>query len=273
MELPSMIEKTLGEIRKSYRESAQTYTFNAMVYGYMGTGKTRLLSTARKPVLLHGFDPGGEKVLKDNIEAGEVICDNRFQFEDARKPTAFREWEKEIGRLRKIDGFFESLGTYSVDSVTTWSEALMNAILKTQGRAGGTPQMQDYLVQINTLRDWIKIITSLPCDVILTGHVDSEKDEVTGRITTGVMITGKLKEKLPLLMDEVYMAMSKETSKGVEYSLLTRNTGLFKARTRLGRNGLFETYEEPDIKALLKKAGFPHEDKPLLINNKEEHND
>ena len=140
----------------------------------------------------------------------------------------------------------------------------MNAILKENGRSAGTPQMQDYLVQINTLRDAIKLITSLPCDVILTGHVDSEKDEVTGRVTTGVMITGKLKEKLPLLMDEVYMAVTKESSKGVEYSLLTRNTGLYKARTRLGRSGIFDTYEEPNLKVLMEKAGLDASDKPLF---------
>ena len=87
---------------------------------------------------------------------------------------------------------------------------------------------------------------------------------MTGRLTTGVMITGKLKEKLPLLMDEVYMTVAKESSKGVEYSLLTRNTGLYKARTRLGRNGIFDTYEKPNLKALMKKAGLDDSDKPLL---------
>ena len=66
-------------------------------------------------------------------------------------------------------------------------------------------------------------------------------------------------------MDEVYMATSKESSKGVEYSILTRNTGLYKARTRLGRNKIFDTYEEPNIKALLRKAGIDDSDKSLLI--------
>ena len=254
-----------AEIRNRYQAMPNRETFNGIVYGYMGTGKTTLLGTARKPVLIHSFDPGGEKSLVDKIETGEVMVDSTYQAEDAKKPTAYRSWEKEFDRLRHKDGFFESIGTYAIDSVTTWSEALMNSILKAGGRAGSIPQMQDYLVQINTLRDAIKLVTSLPCDVILTGHVDSEKDEVTGRVTTGVMITGKLKEKLPLLKDEVYMTMSKETSKGVEYSLLTRNTGLYKARTRMGRNGLFETYEEPNIKALIEKAGVDSSDKPLLV--------
>jgi hypothetical protein len=60
------------------------------------------------------------------------------------------------------------------------------------------------------------------------------------------------------------MTTSRESSKGVEYTILTRNTGLYKARTRLGRNNLFDTYEKPDIKALLKKAGMDDSDRPLL---------
>jgi len=264
MSKKSDISEEFQKIRDLYKNSPIKDSFNAIVYGYMGTGKTRLLGTARKPVLIHSFDPGGEKVLVDQIKTGEVMVNNSFQEENSKRPTAYRGWEKEFDRLRGTDGFFESIGTYAIDSVTTWSEALMNAILKENGRTAGTPQMQDYLVQINTLRDSIKLITSLPCDVILTGHVDSEKDEMTGRVSTGVMITGKLKEKLPLLMDEVYMTTSRESSKGVEYTILTRNTGLYKARTRLGRNNLFDTYEKPDIKALLKKAGMDDSDRPLL---------
>ena len=264
MIMTSKIADEFRTIRELYESNPNKDTFNALIYGYMGTGKTQVIGTARKPVLIHSFDPGGEKVLVDKIKKGQVMVNSEFQNEDAKKPTSYRAWEREFDRLRKIDGFFEGIGTYAIDSVTTWSEALMNAILKENGRSAGTPQMQDYLVQINTLRDAIKLITSLPCDVILTGHVDSEKDEVTGRVTTGVMITGKLKEKLPLLMDEVYMAVTKESSKGVEYSLLTRNTGLYKARTRLGRSGIFDTYEEPNLKVLMEKAGLDASDKPLF---------
>ena len=62
---------------------------------------------------------------------------------------------------------------------------------------------------------------------------------------------------------KIYMATTKETSNGVSYSLLTRNTGLYRARTRLGSNNRFETYEQPDIKALLAKAGFDTADRAL----------
>lgn len=249
------VEEELEEIRKRYKTSSGAETFNALIYGDMGTGKTNILRTCRAPILIHSFDPGGTKTLIDAIAEGDVIVDNRFEEEDAKKSTAFKLWEKEFDRLRNA-GFFEEIGTYALDSATMWGEACMNAILKANARPASTPQLQDYLVQMNVMRDAIKIMTSLPCDFVMTGHIDTDKDEVTGKMTTGPMVTGKLKAKLPILFDEIYVTISKETSKGIEYSLLTRNTGLYKARSRLGRGGRFETYEKQDIGRLLKKAGY-----------------
>jgi hypothetical protein len=103
---------------------------------------------------------------------------------------------------------------------------------------------------------------TLPCDVILTAHLDVDKDEATGRMFVGPMFVGKLKQRIPILFDELYCMQTKNTSTGIVYSLLTRSDGIFKARTRLGKGGLFETNEKPDIKALLKKAGYLTEDKP-----------
>lgn len=250
----------LQELREQYANSDSSKYVNMLVYGHIGTGKTTLLRTAVKPVLIDSFDPGGTKVLKKEIERGEVVVDNRFEKEDAKSPTSYELWDKTFLE-RKRDGVFDQVGTYVIDSLTAWSEALMNQILKQNGRAGQSPQMQNYLVQITQLAQYVRILANLPCHVVLLGHVDAKEDEVTGKVTTGVMVTGKLKVKIPILLDEMYLATTKETSKGIDYRLLTRNTGQYEARTRIGSDGMFDTYEKPDIKALLNKAGYSTEDK------------
>lgn len=249
----------LQKLQTTYTDDGKNKTFNAIVYGDIGTGKTRLLETCPGPVLVHSFDPGGTLTLRKSIEAGHVYVDTRFEKEDAKLPSAYRLWEAEFDRLRKSD-FFESIGTYAVDSATTLMDALMNEILKRAGRAGGTPQKMDWMVQMNCMRDIMKLFTTLPCNCILIAHVDNDKDEATGKMFNYPMMTGKLKRKVPLLFDEIYAAQSKATSKGTEYSLLTQNDGLWQARTRIGRDGIFEKYEVPDIRLLLKKAGMPYED-------------
>lgn len=254
-------QQRLEELVRKYQ--AVTPTVNIVVYGDIGTGKTTLCTTAPAPILIHSFDPGGTKVVPpEMIKEGRVIPDTRFEDEDPAHPKAFRLWEQVFEQLRK-DKAFDAIGTYVIDSATTWAEAAMNEILRQKGRAGGVPQLQDYQIQMNTIRDYMRIMTALPCHTILTGHIDATQDEVTGRVLTGLLITGKLKTRIPLLFDEMWVTVSKETSKGTEYSVLTRNNGFYKARTRIG-SGKFDLYEKPDIKYLLKKAGLPADDKPLL---------
>jgi len=257
--MPLDIKVELEQLNKMYEDTQQSKTFNALIYGAMGTGKTNLAKTCRKPVLIHSFDPGGCKTIRDEIGKG-IFVDTRYEIEDAKNPTAFQSWDDEYHRLKK-EGFFTSIGTFMVDSATTWSASAMNVILKKAGRAGGTPQQNDYLPAMIMIENAIKDMISLPCDCILTAHEDTDKDEASGRMFVGPLFVGKLKVRVPLLFDEIYMAVSKETSKGAEYSLLTQNTGLYKARTRLGSNKRFEAYEVQDIKGLLKKAGFDVADK------------
>jgi len=258
-------KEEMDKISAMYEEDNMNSSFNLILYGDLGSGKTHVLRTARRPVLIHSFDPGGSKTLRldPGFQKGEIISDTRFEKEIAKTPTAYSLWEKEFDRLRKTD-FFESIGTYVIDSATTWADALMNEILKKNGRAAGTPQQMDWMVQMNTIRDAMKAMVSLPCDCILTAHIDYAKDEGSGRLLGQPMFTGKLKTKIPILFDEIYVAQAKDTPKGTEYSLLTQATSMLIARSRLGTGGTFNKFEEPDIKKLLKKAGMSCEDKPAL---------
>jgi hypothetical protein len=256
------IKKELSDLQKLYQDSTHNKAYNALIYGPMGTGKTNILRTARQPVLIHSFDPGGTKTIRDEIAAGGIIADTRYEIEDAKKPTAFEAWDREYFRL-KNGGMFDKIGTFAIDSATTWSSAAMNVTLKKAGRPAATPQQNDYLPTMVMLENAIKDMTSLPCDIILICHEDTDKDEGSGKMFVGPLFIGKLKYRIPVLFDEIYYANTKESSTGVSYSLLTRSTGLYKARTRLGKGGIFETYEVQDIKALLKKAGYSTEDKTI----------
>jgi hypothetical protein len=103
----------------------------------------------------------------------------------------------------------------------------------------------------------------------VTAHLDYDKDDNTGRILASMMIGGQSKVKLPMLFDEIYVTEAVETAKGVDYRILTKNNGKYQCRTRIGGDK-FTTYETPDIKHLLGKAGLPSDDLPLFIEEEEE---
>lgn len=259
--MPIDIKKEFADIQAMYSSQAQQSTYNALVYGDFGTGKTALIRTGRRPIHIDSFDPGGTKTIRDEIKEGWILADTRYEVEDPMKPTAFELWDKEYAR-RKREGYFDHIGTYMIDSATTWASAAMNVILKKAGRLGGPPYQQDYLPAMSMIENAIKDMVTLPCDVILTAHLDVDKDEATGRMFVGPLFVGKLKQRIPLLFDELYCAQVKKSAAGEQYTLLTKSDGIFKARTRLGKGGIYQAQEEPNIKLLLKKAGYSTEDKP-----------
>lgn len=271
------ITKKVEEVRKRYEASARKDSYNCLLYGDFGTGKSSMAATCVLPVLIHSFDPGGTKTrsLQPSIERGDILVDDRFEVDRWSEPIMFREWEREINEL-KAKKFFEHVGTYFLDSGTKWSDSMMYAILMAgkdsggKSRKGGVPQLQDYLVQQMTAVDWLGELMSLPCDVVVTGHIGLEKDEVTGKIYTSLLMAGKLTHKVPLVFDEKYITRVEDGSKGPEYKLQVHTEGTWKAETRIGGSAL-QTHEEQDFRKLFTKAGRKFKNKPnfkeLLATN------
>lgn len=263
------------KLRKMYDEDPHTKSFNAIIYGATGSGKTSLLRTARMPLHVDSFDPGGCKVLRgeailngvkcpDEYKKGNIIIDSRFEVEDPMIPSAAQKWDDEFHRRKSME-YFERIGTYAIDSMTTWAQCIMYDVLKKAGRTGGTPQKNDWLPQMTVIEKCMRSFLTLPCDCVLIGHEDIDKDEPTGRIMARLLITGKLATRIPALFDEIYHADTKETSTGIQYQLLTRKTGIYQACSRLSNMGQLDTYEVPNIKNILKKAGYNYSDKPNLM--------
>lgn len=252
------IHISLDEIRARYAADKRKDKLNCILYGDFGSGKTTCATTAAAPILFHSFDPGGPKSIR-NLIGDRIIVDSQFEDESSKDPRCFDLWMREMQKLAKAK-VFDGIGTLVIDSLTTMSEGIMNQILKKAGRPATVPQIQDYQILGNTLRDIFKDLSALPCHVVVIGHMEYEKDEATGRLFSSLLVTGKMKTKLPLLFDEVYVAICKDSQKGAEYSLLTANDGCYRARTRIG-SGKFEKFEPQNFKKLFLKAGIELEDK------------
>lgn len=253
------------KLREMYKEDPTQKTFNMLLTGEMGTGKTYLLRTARKPVHIDSFDPGGTKCLRAYIDKGDIVADTQYESEDVTKPKMFKRWYKTFNE-RVEARYFEMFGTYCMDCSDSWADAIIGAYLLKTGDACDVPNYQKhYHFQKFDIKSYIRKMMQLPCDFILTGHLELVEDRESGKVRYRYMTTGKGSVIIPTLFDEVYVSITKESSSGVTYSLLTQNTGAYAARTRLGAGGVFEAYEEPDIKKLLKKARMPTENKPKLV--------
>ena len=268
--------KELKRVTDYYNQDPLQKRFSAIVTGETNAGKTYLLRTARFPIHIDSFDPGGTKCLTDLIRSeknpnGQIVADTSWETEDPFTPKAFAEWKK-VTNIRLNTKYFDMFGTYCLDSLTTFGKAVMNFQLGMDDRAGEVPKFNwDYNPQRNEIENFIRKLMNLSCDFILMGHLrEIEKllaiDPKTGIKRTEIKyrlhVTGQSVITIPLLFDELYTIIGKGNPPKRE--MLIDSLGTYIARSRLKRNGKLEATEEPDIRKILKKIGLAWEDKKKL---------
>jgi len=253
---PLKVAKTVKELMSMYAADESNKTFNAIILGQIGAGKTTMLSTAPKPVLIDSFDPGGHKLrtFKPLIESGVIIPDSRWE-----KPyfKMFGDWEQELEN-RIAGGFFNNIGTYVIDSATTFLQAMKDHTMDKSGR-DNVSQPEWGAIGTSFIHH-VKQCTALPCNFIMTGHLVLELEESEGKTIARFNSIPSLQVNIPTLFDEIYVLIQEAKGTGVERKLLTQSTNKYLARTRIGA-GKFELYEKPDIAELLRKAELDYKDK------------
>lgn len=264
------IKKEVADIKAMYDASSTSLYFRCIIFGDIGSGKTYLQRTCPRPVHVDSFDPGGQKTNRKMIEEGWLVADTTYENEDPKNPSAIMNWDTAYNR-RKKEGYFEYFGTYVLDGLTMFGQAALNYTLKKKGRVDGIPKVEarggdnDYVIQKALMGPMLRDIFNLPCHVIITAHPDLSTDEDSGgKKIIGPAVVGQLKTQLPLMCDEIYNSQTAPTKEGdLKYRLLTKQDGIFRCRSRLAANGMIEMYEDQDIRKILKKAGYPAEDKPM----------
>lgn len=245
--------------------------------GEWGVGKTRLLGTARLPILIYMFDPNGAAVL--NTVYPNAIMQNMIQvipcwgdsFANVTgegtgpPPHKYLEWEK-LWQTHIESGYLSQFGTIAIDSYTTWmtSAAAYWLHLKNQTRKGVKTDMLaqgDYNGLYNLTRSMIHRTQACNCDFILNAHLETEKDELTGSIRHVLATYARLRSEVPPLFTEKWVMLDQATPKGVSRYIITQPTGLYRASTQLG-TGVWEAREEPNICKMLEKIGWDTKPKP-----------
>lgn len=246
-----------------------------LLLGQKGYGKTTICATARLPIHICSFDPGGTTSIRDEVTRsdGQITVDTRFEDEDLRHPKAFALWAADFEEMHRND-FFNALGTYVIDSGYLWMESLfakqklsfmgavVNDVLPESAIKGkDLRNLFGHFLEANLY--WTRRLLCLPCNVIFTCHMDKFTDPQTGDQETSILSPGQAsKERVPIPFPEVYVIKKKQDG---SRTLLTREEGIWRGSTRIGAKGKLDAHEPPNICGILRKCGLSTEPRTLEV--------
>lgn len=206
-----------------------------LAVGPAGSGKTTQILTLPGRKFVYIFDPNALQSLQGYDVDYEQFTPDIGSFAitsltrgKGDKPTksatsdAYLRWEEHFEQ--SLDGgFFQEYQWICFDSCTTLLDMIMDRVLTINQRPGQWPNQDDYGPQMNTFRNIMRAATSIPgVNFYLTGHIEPNKDEVTGRIFNTVLMTGKLRQKIPILFSDMLTFGAESDQKGnVRYTVRT----------------------------------------------------
>jgi len=276
-------KKRIDELRDIYSKSRDEEKLaKILFYGSWGTYKTSYAMSMPRDILLMSFDPGGEKIfhVQKGVDDGSIVVDNRWAsrtMEDSKEK--FKGWNDEYNKMKQ-QGVFEEVNTLVIDSLTTFQRFVIDATIESNNKNKKmskympfkVPQMRDYNVQHSAIEFIVSDMLDLPCHVVIIAHSEEGQDDDTNLFYCRPLIIGaKLRERLPMLFDEIYISRQK----GNSTELLTAPKNVYKARSRLRKlsKGIEDSYklDEPSSfsfsRDILLPAGYCTEEEVVTLES------
>lgn len=126
--------------------------------------------------------------------------------------------------------------TIVIDSITTFSSATLNHIVKTNpgikrnvSKQGQQPGLQDYGILKREFQKLISGILALPCNVVMLAHIAVDKDENTGEILRHASMDGSFARELPIYFKEVWRAYAEKDKRLAQ----TQSDGRYNCRSQI----------------------------------------
>lgn len=191
-----------------------------LLFGNSGAGKTCFAAGFPTPILYLDFDgkvDSAAMFYKSDKERLQKIDVRSLQQRLLIHPTA-----NPVGELMTIiqkelipaqNAGALPFKTLVLDSITTFSSLTLAHIMLTnpgikrnETKQGPQPGLQDYGILKREFARLIPGLLSLQCNVVMLGHISTEKDETTGELIRGPLMDGSFAKELPIYFKECWRA-------------------------------------------------------------------
>lgn len=207
------------------RDAIQHTTKRFLLLGDTGSGKTSQILTipgkkfcylfdSNAILSLQGYDVDYEEFLPDKLNLSvKSLTKGKGDQNTNLANDIYVQWEKDFQNKLKV-GFFDDYDVIAMDSATTFLDLIMDRVLTINGRSGSWPQQDDYGPQMLVFQNVCRQLTALGKIIVMTGHLETKKDELVGRIFRTPMLTGRLKTKIPLLFSDIFVCEAENDGRG-----------------------------------------------------------
>lgn len=205
------------------------------VYGESGTGKTVLAASFPTPIKyidLEGKVNSAANFYKADTERLKGIDVEQFtEYREKAIMDRFMAISRELESQVKQGSF--KYKTIVLDSLTEYSQLILRDIILRNPTVkrphADINAMSDYQLLAHYLKQTITGFLQLDCNVVFIGHIETEKDEVSGSVSCKPLLAGKNAAMIPRLFEEVYV--SRVDDKG-NYVLQTKSDSRHTCRTQ-----------------------------------------
>ncbi len=191
-----------------------------LLVGPPGCGKTCAAVSFPYPMLFLDFD------LKSDSAAAFYVSDTERlnnievinlgkRLDETDTVEEFLSIVKELAEQQKSGKM--KYKTLVLDSMTTFSSAVLHHIVKTNpgvkrvaSRQGVQPGIQDYGILKREFEKLIPGILSLDMNIVMTAHIKTDRNEITGEIMRSPLLDGSFGAVLPVFFKEVYRVYMKD---------------------------------------------------------------
>ena len=204
-----------------------------LVYGHAGAGKTSLIPTLPAPIVL-------------SAEGGLLsIAGADVPYIEISDMAALREawdWLAHSAEAQQYQ-------SVALDSISEIAEVVLVA----EKKAAKDPR-QAYGAMQEQMTDIIRAFRDLPGrNVYMSAKLEKQQDEMGKILYSPSMPGNKTGQSLPYFFDEVLALRVEKDSEGVpQRALMCHSDGVWQAKDRSGR---LDTWETPDLGALINKIG------------------
>jgi len=253
-----------SRFREQYKNAKASTMWHGLIVGQKGAGKTWLLKTMPKPIFIFNFDPQGTDTLLSEKKAGDILVEE-YQDTDFSNPSAYENFRVDINKMAS-SGFLSQFATVCIDSLTLLQSAMVQHLLKKNGRLIPESGVLDQTKHGMRLADWGTVLNlmklhvtqlhCLPVHTLMTGHISKEIDKVNGGLIKMLNLGGQARNHVPYLTSEVYYLLVDKESKRE----LILGSGDYEASSRLN-GGQMTARVNPDIGKIIEMVGLDGTDK------------